>query len=189
MWNDRFSNWSLWGRAAFDPVTLTTMALTAVGTGLSAAGTLASGSYAKTAADYKATQLESNASGEIAAGQRSMFDKQLQTRLTLSSLTAKAGASGVDASVGSPVTASEEIAQRGEYQSLMDLWQGQNRATGTLNEAKAIRYTGAATKKASYLAAGGQIASGLGSMGRTYGRLDRGGGGGGSPLDPLEEID
>src|SRR3974390_3013657 len=132
MWNDKWSaeGLSLFGRANFDPLTDTGLALGAVGTGISAYGTLAGGSYAQQAADYKAAQLRQNAAGEIAASQRQMMDKQFQTRMLTSTAVARAGASGVAADVGSPATDVADIAQRGEYQSLMSLWQGENAATG-----------------------------------------------------------
>lgn len=189
------------GVCVFDPVSLTaavaaaattlsssgaltagTMAITAAGAGLSAEGTLASGNAQKVAgqmqqssANYQADQEVENASGEIGASQRTMLDTQLRTSMTQSKLTAAAAGSGINAAVGSPLAASSAIAKRGQYQSMMDLWNGQNKSTGDLNLAAGLRYGGAASaiggeeaQTASELSASGTLASGLGSVGKIY---------------------
>lgn len=173
------------GVVVFDPVTLTvaSLGMTAVGGGLAAASTLAGGNFAKTAGqmqqqgkNFEATQLEDNAGDEIAASQRQMLDTQEKTRLAMSTSRARAGASGVDAGVGSPAENEGELAQRGSYHALMDLWQGQSNATGLLNRAAGTRYSGVldemggeAKQTASELAAAGTLASTGGSMFKTYG--------------------
>lgn len=161
----------MFGNADFDPATLTaaSLAATAVGGGLTAAGTLAGGSYAKQAADLQATQLRMNAAQSIASGQRQMLDTQEKTRLAESTTVARAAASGVNAGVGSPATDVGNLAERGEYHALMDLFNGESAATGMENQAAAARWTGRAQQDASYLAAGGDIASAAGSMARGYG--------------------
>jgi hypothetical protein len=201
MWNDRFSGagLSLFGRAAFDPVTLTgaavtaisgmsgataaSMAATAVGGAVTAAGTLAAGNYAKTAGEmqnqakiYEAKQLEENAADEIASSQRRMLDTQERARLAISTSTARAGASGVDTGVGSPAENVGELAARGSYHAAMDLWQGTSNATGLLNRSQGARYSGTLdemggdeAQSASELAAIGTLAGSAGSMAKTYG--------------------
>ncbi|MCK1501504.1 hypothetical protein [Bradyrhizobium sp. 188] len=169
-----------------DPITLmgASMAMTAIGGGISAAGTLASGSAAETAgqmkqaAAYRQAEQETwNAAGELGASQRKMLDTRLKTNLTESTLAARGAASGFDASKGSMLTGAGDIAQRGEFQALMDVFNGENARTGMLNKADAIRaggdadaWAGEATKDASYLSAAGTIAGSAGSMMKTYGQ-------------------
>lgn len=189
MWNDRYgaSGLSLAGRAAFDPLTLTAITLTATAAAgaMGAAGSIASGNAAqqagqmqKTAADFQARQIDQNAGQSIASGQRQMFDTQEKTRLAISSATARGAASGIDVAVGSPATNTGEIAQRGSYHALMDMFNGQSAATGMANQATGVRYTGEmakiggdTAKQASYLAAGGQIAGAIGSGASRFGAI------------------
>lgn len=168
-----------------DPVTMmgTSMALTAISGGISAAGTIAGGSAAETAgrlkqaaANASALQHEYNAAGELGAAQRRMLDTRMKTRMTEATLTARAAGSGFNAGTGSMLTLAGDIAERGEYQALMDVFHGENKMTGLINQAAAERATGEAeawageqAKDASYLAAAGTIAGTAGSMMKTYG--------------------
>lgn len=145
-------------------------ALQGIGAMAGAAGTLASGNYAASAANYQAAQLRQNAAGEIAVGQRQMFDTQRRSQLLQSTAVAQAGASGVDASSGSPLTVTGDIAKRGEYQALLDMWQGENRATGLENQAAGVEYEGQEKQAMAPLSAFGTLAGGFGSALGTYGR-------------------
>jgi len=159
------------------------MALTAISGGISAAGTIAGGNAAEQAgrikqraAETAALQSEFNAAGELGASQRRMLDTRMKTRLTQSTMLARAAGSGFDASTGSMLTNTGDIEERGEYQALMDVFHGKNLSTGLINKAEAERAGGAAeawagsqAKDASYLAAAGTIAGTAGSMLKTYG--------------------
>ncbi len=151
-----------------DPFTIS-MGLTAVAGAIGAGATIAGGNAAKQASQYTATQLRQNASTEIGAAQRSAIDDKLKASMIASEVTARAAASGVNAGFGSPVTDVGEIKQRGEYNSLMDLWRGQNAATGDINKAKAAEFEGEAAQDASYLNAAATIAGAGASMYKTYG--------------------
>lgn len=168
----------------FDPFTLTagSMAASAAGGGLTAASTLAGGNYAaaagdmaKAAADYKAGQIRSNAAQAFASNQRQALDIRHNTDLTMSASRARAAAGGVNAADGSAVTNEGEIAERGEYQALMKMFNGESEKTGLLNEAQGVEYSGEmarmegqAKQNASYLSAAGTIAGSAGSMMKTY---------------------
>lgn len=182
------------GVVVFDPVSMTALAATAVaalpsmstlaagatiaGGAASAAGALAAGSAANSAGqmkqagyDFEAKQLDQNAAGELAASQRRMLDTQDKTRLAIASSTARAGASGVNAGVGSPAGNVGALAQRGSYHAAMDLFQGESNAGGLLNRAAGATYSGdlaeiggEEAKSASYLAAGGDVASTVGRL-------------------------
>jgi hypothetical protein len=186
MWNDRYTA-GLWGRAAFDPTGgLLTAGLMVAGAAAAAGGTLAGGSAAaqagkmeQAAAAYKATQLRQNAGLAIRGAQTQMADTQTKTGLLTSSSTARAAASGVDAGVGSPGTNVGDIAKRGSFFSLMDLWKGQSEASGLDNEATAAQYSGEMARvegeekqNASYLSAAGTLAGGAGSAFGAYGKMN-----------------
>src|SRR5579884_769857 len=132
------------GVVVFDPATMTAISLgaTAVGAGVSAAGTIAGGNAAQASAGYQAAQLRQNEGGAIASSQQQMFDTQQKARLAASKVAAESGASGTNAGVGSPAATTSAIAQRGSYLATMDLFRGQNQATGLENEAKGALYTG-----------------------------------------------
>jgi hypothetical protein len=191
MWNDRYSaaGLGLAGRAAFDPGTLmiASMASTVAGSALSAQATLAGGAAARQAgmmqqqeANYEADQLDTNAVQSIAASQRRALEDRQRARLANSSLIARAAASGVNPSVGSPLATSQDIAMRGEYQALLDLFQGENEATGLRNKAAGVRYSGQAAAiggeeaaQAARLTAAATLIGGAGSALRGYGTYFR----------------
>jgi hypothetical protein len=179
------ARWRRWfGNADFSPLQLLAGGMQGVGGITNALGTLAGGASAKQAgqmeeqaANFQATQLRQNASQAVASSQRQMLDTQLKTQQLVSTSTARSAAGGVNAGAGSAATNVGNIAQRGSYQSMMDLFSGQSKATGMLNEAAGVQYTGQMEalegeekQDASYLAAGGTLAGGLGSMFETYGK-------------------
>lgn len=221
MWNDRYAHGlSLWGRAAFDPVTMLvgSAAMTAVGTGLSAAGTLAGGKAAQQrgireklrldqqAADYEqqgqiekeghefeARQFEQQGTTEFALAQRRALDRREQTKLALATLKNRAAAGGRSVDFGSTASVADALKSRGEYQALLDMFEGRNAVTGFENRAKAARYAGDVgvygagiaarqsreagfeammagneAKKASKLSALGTIAGGAGSIFKSF---------------------
>jgi hypothetical protein len=172
----------------FDPLSMTAMAggamgLTGLGSAITAASSLAGGGYAseagqlkQQAANYQAAELRENASAEVAAAQRQALDVNQKADLLRSSAVANAAASGVNAAAGSAVTNQAGIAQRGQYQSALDLNAGQTRATGLLNQAQGVQYTGTIdalagdeARRASYLSAISTIAGGGASLMRMYG--------------------
>lgn len=167
MWNDRFINpCSIYARATFDPVTMTTLAV--AGAALSAGGTLAGGVAKKNASDFQAAQDDMAAQESRASGQRSAQDKDRQTTLVLSKLQANAAASGGGASDPGVLTLAGNIGGRGEYESLMDMYKGENRARGLEDEATGARASGDAGLDAAGLSAAGTLIGGAGSAYRTY---------------------
>jgi hypothetical protein len=159
------------------------MALTGIGTGISAANTIAGGNYAaqmgrakQAEANFEADQDVTNAAGEIATAQRQAIDVNQRADLLRSSAVAQAAANGVNAGAGSALTNQTQIAARGRYQADMDLWSGQNQASGLLNRAAGKRYTGELDElageemqRASTLNALSTIAGGGASFLRMYG--------------------
>lgn len=188
MWNDRYrlTDPSLAG-VAFDPGTMMVASAGAslIGAGVSAAGSIASGNAAAQAgqmqqsADYaQAQQLDENATQAFASGQRQALDTANKARLALSTARARGGASGVDVSTGSPANVQGELAKRGSYQALMDMFNGESTATGLHNQAAAARYGGDVAaiegedkQEASRYSAAATLASGFGSAASTYGKF------------------
>jgi hypothetical protein len=145
------------------------MAITSLVAGaVSAAGTIAAGSAKQSSANFTATQEDMAAQESRAASQRSAQDKDRQTALTLSKLQAGAAASGGGASDPGILTLAGHIAGRGEYESLMDMYTGENKARGLEDEATGQRTTGAALADASDLSAAGTLIGSAGSAYRTY---------------------
>ena len=165
-----------------DPVSL---GLMAVGTAMSAAGTVAGGNAAaaagqsqQNALNYKATQENQQAMTERASAQRAAFDKQRETGLLESKLQAGAAAGGGGASDPTIVSLGGQIAGRGEYESLLDMFKGENTARGYENQAtadiasgQAAAAEGSAKQSASYLSAAGTVIGSAGSMYRAYNKL------------------
>lgn len=183
-WNDRFINpCSIYTRACFDPITMTTLAV--VGGAVSAAGTIAGGSAAASAGQsqqqaqyFKAAQEDQAAQESRASSQRDSLEKGRQTQLVLSKLQAGAAAGGGGADDPGVLTLAGNIAGRGEYESLMDMFKGENRARGLEDSAIGTRLTGDAQKaegdakkSASYLSAAGTLIGSAGSAYRTYNKL------------------
>jgi len=159
-----------------------TMGLQAAGTAISASSTIAGGNNAaamgvlqQQADQWRATQMKDQEGSEIGAAQRQMLDTQFKTKMLQSTVRANAAAGGVNAATGSPAQVSSAIAQRGQYQSLMDLWQGQNRAVGLENEATGLNYSGDVSvaagemeRQAAQQRAAATIAGGGSSLFKTY---------------------
>jgi hypothetical protein len=166
-----------------DPLSTTAGALAGVGTGISALNTLMGGGYAKAVgnarqaeANFEADQDVANSASEIASAQRQGLDVSQRADRLRSSAVAQAAANGVDASSGSALANQAQIGARGRYQADMDLWSGQNQATGLLNRAAAKRYTGdldaiggEEASRAAGLSALATIAGGGASLLRMYG--------------------
>lgn len=193
MWNDRYSAHPdydspesrrfirLFRNADFDPVSMTALAVG--GGAMSAFGTLMGGSAAaamgraqQQAAEFQATQDVMNSAADIASAQRQSLDIATKARLAGSTAVANAAAGGVTTTTGSPLTNEAQIAARGRYASTLELWSGQNAASGDLNKAAAAHYSGLVdeiggemAQKASYFSAAGTLASSGASAYKIYG--------------------
>jgi hypothetical protein len=189
MMKDRYSPDNLFlGGRLFEPISLTTMAVasaatTMAGSAVSAMGTIASGNAAleagqrgQQAAYFTAAQQEQGAQESRAVAQRQALDKRHKADLLLSSLKARGAAGGTTISDGDVLDTAGEIAARGEYEALFDMYQGENRARGLQDQALASRMTGDAAlaegrakKSASKLSAIGTIIGGAGSAMSNFG--------------------
>lgn len=153
-------------------------ALTGVGAGISALGTLGSASAARQAGqaqqaqyNFKAAQEDQQATQAIASSQRQMFDTNRKTALTQSTLQARAAGDGGSATDSTVLDLSQDIAGRGEYNALGDLFQGQSKAAGLNAQANADRYSGAAAAAGASAQATGTILGGIGSLAGKFGSV------------------
>jgi hypothetical protein len=167
-----------------DPISAS-LILGGIGAGVSAIGTIAGGQSANAMGqsqqnqwNYQADQLKENASSEIGAAQRQMLDTQQKTRLAESTVVATSAGSGFTAGVGSPGAIEGSIAQRGSYEAAMQLWNGQNAATGDLNKAQGDVMSGTIAaeggqiqQQAADFSAVGNLASAGGTMFGNYAKL------------------
>lgn len=166
--------------AVHDPVTMTVA--TVAGGALQAAGTIMGGNAAadagkaqQSAQYFKAAQEEQAAQESRASQQRVALDKAREGRLLQSKLQANAAASGGGASDPGIVTLAQGIAGRSEYESLLEMYKGENRARGLEDQAVGSRLTGDAAKAegeakktASYFSAAGTLIGSAGSAYKTY---------------------
>lgn len=100
-----------------------------------------------------------------------MFETQRKTALTQSTLTARAAADGGSATDGTVLDLSQDIAGRGEYLALGDLFAGQDRAAGLRQQADADRYSGVVARVGANASATGTILGGIGSIASRFGRF------------------
>lgn len=174
----------LFRNADFDPTGgILTGALALAGGAMSAMGTLAGGSAAATmgrmqqqAAQFQATQDRMNAAADIAQASARAQDIGMRANLVRSTALASAAAGGVVTTGGSTVTNEAQIASRGQYAAALEMWNGQNSATGDLNKAAAAQYSGQmdliggqmAQEASEFSAAGTLVASGASAF-KAYG--------------------
>lgn len=140
------------------------LAATVIGGAVSAAGTLAAGKSAKEAQYFKAAQEDQAAQESRAASQRQALEKRRMTGLALSKVQAGAAASGAGAADPGIIKIASDIAGRGEYQALTDMYTGENRARGLEDMAMGDRMTGDAARTGSYYKAAGTLLSTGGSF-------------------------
>lgn len=150
-----------------------------IGGGMKADAEEQMGQLQQTGAEFQAKQLDQAAVESRAVGVAQATEKRRIGALALSSLTARAAADGGSATDSTVLKLAGDIAGRGEYEALGDLYTGENKARGLQDEAAATRYTGAARAYGSQLSAratrigsafdaGGTILKGVGTFGRDY---------------------
>ena len=149
------------------------LASTVASAGLGAAGTIAGGNNAVALGKYQQAEYNQQAQTAVATGQRAMLEERRKTGLVESSLQARAAGSGGTSTDPSVIGLGRQIAQRGEYNALMDLSQGQNQSAGLENQGSAARYGGQIAQIGDQWSAAGTLAGGAGSFARTlqYGSL------------------
>lgn len=145
------------------------LAASAVGGAISASSTLAGGRMANQVGQVTQQALTAEGASALASSQRQALDTAQRARLAISSSTARASASGVNAGTGSPAENAGDIAKRGSYQALMDMYNGESRQQALDFEGQEAAWEGQQKQSASRLAAAGTLAGSAGSMLRMYG--------------------
>jgi hypothetical protein len=145
------------------------VAISLIGTAVSAVGAIATGQAEQRAADYQAEEDEVSAKEERAAGQHDAMDYQHQLTLAQSAAQARAADSGFGASDPTVESLSGELAEYGTMQSQMAQYGGDSRAAGLQDEAYASRLSGQADATGSYFKAAGTILYGFKGIYDDYG--------------------
>jgi hypothetical protein len=142
--------------------------LTGIGSAVSALGTLGAGKSAKQAADFTAAQKRMAGDEALASGQRSMLERKRETDMLQSTLQARAAASGGGGDTG-VLDLAGDIAQRGSYLALTELYKGQNKKRGLYDAAAGDQFSGDAALRGAQLGALGTLLGGAGSAFKLYG--------------------
>lgn len=145
-------------------------------TALTANGQYQAGKSADQYGRYKANQEKTAAGQEQAEGQRAAANEQRQAQLVISRARAVGAAGGGDTTDKGVSDILGGIAGEGEYRSLAQLYNGNERAAGLFNQANADIFEGKQKKKAGTMAAVTTILSsavqmGAGSMGGSSANL------------------
>lgn len=150
------------------------------------------GQAAVDSANYRATQLRQQAQEARAVQQRMALETHRKGDLVQSTLRARAAAGGGGATDNTVLNLTRQIAGRTEYESLLEMYKGENAARGLEDAANAAIYQGqVAQRGAQYKAAGygfqtqGTLAQSAGSMAQQFGSLVGGVAGLGTSLSNL----
>ncbi len=135
-----------------------------IGTGISAAGTIAAGNAEQTAAEFEAKQIEAAGKEELAASQREAAKVRKERDFILSRQQAVSGASGLGALDETVLDLAGDVTQEAAVNEKMALYGGKERAAGRSAQAAGRRMSGAAAKKGSVFSAAGTIMGGMGSF-------------------------
>jgi hypothetical protein len=163
---------------------------TAVGTGVSAIGTLASGKAQqqqltqqglaeKEMRDFNATQLIAKGKEEVAASQQDAAQYKRNKDLALSTIQNRAAAGGFTATDPTAMAIADEVDKYGSLQEKMALWGGLSRRAGLEGQAAGERFTGESAyasaiqsgknaRKASYFDAASTILGGVSTLASKY---------------------
>lgn len=154
-----------------------------IGAGLSLFGTITAANQQRQQAgqerqlaQFNAMQEERRAQQERATAQRQALERRRLTQIAQSTLQARAAASGGKATDASVIQLSSDIAGRGEYQALTEMFSGESRARALEDKAGATRFEGEARAQAAEAKAKSMLLSGFGSL---FTRLGGAAGGGG----------
>lgn len=113
----------------------------------------------RTAAEFKAAQLEQNAGQQNAAAQRMAMEKRRQARYAQSRALAVAAASGGGSDPG-VIDIISDLAQEGEYRALADIYQGEEAARQLRMGAAGERFKGQVSENYFKSAAAGSFMRG-----------------------------
>lgn len=134
---------------------------------LSAAGTIYSGISAMQQAKQQAKALKEKGDQEYAIAQRKMLKSRKEARLAVSRQRAVAAASGGAATDPTVESIMGKTYQQGEYNALMDMYNGAVMRSDLYQEAANVKKSGTSAMIGSILDAGSTLYSGISSSRRT----------------------
>jgi hypothetical protein len=139
-------------------------ALSALGTLIGAAGSIASGISANNVAKYNAEVAQNNANAER---QRAAYEADItrgRVRQVIGAQRAAGAASGLDVRSGTPIAVLGDTAKSGELDVLARLYQGESAAVAYENDARRMRAEGKAQQMGGFINAGTSLLSGFGNL-------------------------
>lgn len=145
-----------------------------LGSFVSAAGTIMSAGAQASALNYQAQVAKQQGMQQVAAAQRQELEQNRKTQIAQSTLQAQAAASGAGASDPTIVSLSSNIAGRGTYMGLLDLWQGQAQQWEYDTKAQAYEAQASAIQSSAPFSALGTILGGVGGMVRSNAMVQNG---------------
>jgi hypothetical protein len=107
---------------------------------------LAMGEASQKQAEYKAKQLEQQSNEARAAAQRVSEDERHKLTIAQSSMQARAASQGAGATDDTVIKLDEDLAGKGEYNALGEMYNGENRARGIQMQADSSRFDGQIAK-------------------------------------------
>ncbi len=149
-------------------IAIAALAMSAVGTGVSALGQIQKGKTEKAAGEYNARVSEANAAAiekKTVYEEEQSRDKLKRLMGTQRALYAKAG---VDITSGSPLLVLADTAAEGEKEAKMIRYGGDVEATQQKNQARLQRLYGSSAYSSGLIGAGSTFFSGMGQAGLGY---------------------
>lgn len=142
-------------------------ALAAIGSLVSAVGTIGAGVAEKKSDDFQATQLDMQAKEQKAASQREAAQSTDEATVANSRAQALAASSGGGAGSDAPtiVKLMSGIAGQGQFNADTQLYGGYSRAAGLNDQAGAKRRSGQSSLLGGIVSGFGQAAKGIGDYG------------------------
>lgn len=132
-----------------------------LGTALSAGGTIYAGAKANQSAQAQADSMEAKGEQELAISQRKAAESRREKRLALSRQLAVAAASGGGATDPTTESIMAQTEEKGEYNALLDMYNGRSMRADLYNEAGTARAEGKSQLVGSVINAGSTIYDGF----------------------------
>jgi hypothetical protein len=146
-----------------------TAALSAAGTGIQAGGELAAGANAAMLGRAQAASLGVQAGQELAQGTQEVANQALSTKYLISATRGAAAGSGGVATSPTVVDLEGQIAARGSYNALSDMYMARQKANALNYQGALDVYSGNVTQRADQVNAFGTVLKGASSLAEKYG--------------------
>lgn len=138
-----------------------------IGTALAAGGTIYGGLQANAQSKVEAKGLKKKGDAEFSSAQREAMDRRRQTQLVVSRQKAVSAASGGGATDDSVTAVMEKTQAEGDYNAMMDMYNGSVNRADLYSEAKTVRKEGKSKLIGSFIDAGTTIYGDMAKRQRT----------------------